>query len=73
MMGNYHVPCGAGEKLEITSNAYLLRTRVVEQAVIVAAFLIALNGQFSSIKTSDKIAINAKFKGCCYIGTSENI
>jgi uncharacterized membrane protein len=26
MMGNYHVPCGAGEKLEITSNVYLLRT-----------------------------------------------
>ena len=26
MMGNYHVPCGAGEKLEITSNAYLLPT-----------------------------------------------
>jgi hypothetical protein len=25
MMGNYHVPCGAGEKLEITSNAYLLQ------------------------------------------------
>ncbi len=24
MMGNYHVPCWAGEKLEITSNAYLL-------------------------------------------------
>ncbi|WP_312475244.1 hypothetical protein [Neobacillus sp.] len=28
MMGNYHVPCGAGEKLEITSNAYLLQTSV---------------------------------------------
>jgi hypothetical protein len=26
MMGNYHVPCGVGEKLEITSNAYLLPT-----------------------------------------------
>ena len=26
MMGNYHVPCGVGEKLEITSNAYLLLT-----------------------------------------------
>ena len=24
MLGNWHVPCGAGEKLEITSNAYLL-------------------------------------------------
>ncbi|WP_041580247.1 hypothetical protein [Bacillus sp. 1NLA3E] len=24
MMGNYHVPCGAGEKLEITSKVYLL-------------------------------------------------
>ena len=23
MMGNYHVRCGAGEKLEITSNSYL--------------------------------------------------
>lgn len=28
MMGNYHVPCGAGEKLEITSNAYLLQPLV---------------------------------------------
>lgn len=26
MMGNYHVSCGVGEKLEITSNAYLLLT-----------------------------------------------
>ena len=26
MLGNWHVPCGAGEKLEITSNAYLLPT-----------------------------------------------
>jgi len=26
MRGNLHVPCGAGEKLEITSNAYLLLT-----------------------------------------------
>jgi hypothetical protein len=24
-MGNYHVPCGAGEKLEITSKVYLLQ------------------------------------------------
>lgn len=26
MPGNWHVPCGVGEKLEITSNAYLLLT-----------------------------------------------
>jgi hypothetical protein len=26
MQGNLHVPCGAGEKPEITSNAYLLLT-----------------------------------------------
>ena len=26
MTGNCHVPCGVGEKLEITSNAYLLLT-----------------------------------------------
>ena len=26
MLGNWHAPCGAGEKLEITSNAYLLLT-----------------------------------------------
>lgn len=26
MLGNWHVPCGVGEKLEITSNAYLLLT-----------------------------------------------
>ena len=28
MTGNCHVPCGVGEKLEITSNAYLLLTLV---------------------------------------------
>ncbi|MBB6448041.1 hypothetical protein HNR53_004767, partial [Bacillus benzoevorans] len=26
MQGNLHVPCGAGEKPEIASNAYLLLT-----------------------------------------------
>jgi hypothetical protein len=26
MLGNWHVPCGAGEKPEMTSNAYLLLT-----------------------------------------------
>lgn len=26
MLGNWHVRCGAGEKLEMTSNAYLLQT-----------------------------------------------
>ncbi|SES46825.1 hypothetical protein [Psychrobacillus sp. OK032] len=26
MLGNWHVPCGVGEKLAITSNAYLLLT-----------------------------------------------
>lgn len=35
MIGNYHVPCGVGEKLEITSNAYLLLT-IVKEAVSVA-------------------------------------
>ena len=30
MMGNYHVPCGVGEKLEITSNVYLLLTCAAE-------------------------------------------
>lgn len=34
MMGNYHVPCGAGEKLEITSNAYLLPTILEELALL---------------------------------------
>jgi hypothetical protein len=33
-MGNYHVPCGAGEKLEITSNAYLLPTLVEIDSVV---------------------------------------
>jgi hypothetical protein len=31
MTGNCHVPCGVGEKLEITSNAYLLLTLVKER------------------------------------------
>jgi len=26
VLGNRHAPCGAGEKLEMTSNAYLLQT-----------------------------------------------
>lgn len=30
MLGNWHVPCGAGEKPEITSNAYLLLTLIQE-------------------------------------------
>ena len=34
MRGNWHVRCGAGEKLEITSNAYLLLP-IVEQAAAV--------------------------------------
>ncbi|MBB6447162.1 hypothetical protein HNR53_003841 [Bacillus benzoevorans] len=28
MQGNLHVPCGAGEKPEIASNAYLLLTKM---------------------------------------------
>lgn len=31
MLGNWHVRCGAGEKPEITSNAYLLLRLVEEQ------------------------------------------
>jgi hypothetical protein len=33
MPGNWHVRCGAGEKLEITSNAYLLQPIVEELAL----------------------------------------
>jgi hypothetical protein len=47
VMGNYHAPCGAGEKLEITSNAYLLQTRVEVPAAILAAFLLVLKWQVS--------------------------
>jgi hypothetical protein len=45
MMGNYHVPCGAGEKLEITSNAYLLPTKIEQKwAVILSSpFLLVSN------------------------------
>ena len=32
MLGNWHVPCGAGEKPEITSNAYLL-LRLAEEGI----------------------------------------
>jgi len=32
MLGNWHVRCGAGEKLEITSKAYLLQT-IVEDSI----------------------------------------
>jgi hypothetical protein len=38
MMGNYHVPCGAGEKPEITSNAYLLLTYVKDGIAAVIPF-----------------------------------
>jgi len=31
MIVNYHVPCGAGEKLETTSNAYLLQPLVEDR------------------------------------------
>ena len=34
MMGNYHVPCGVGEKLEITSNAYLLLTLLKDDYLV---------------------------------------
>jgi hypothetical protein len=44
MMGNYHVPCGAGEKLEITSNAYLLQPILQEESM---AILIEVEGQDS--------------------------
>ena len=33
MLGNWHVPCGVGEKLEITSNAYLLLTLLQEARI----------------------------------------
>ena len=33
MLGNWHVPCGAGEKPEITSNAYLL-LRLAEEGLL---------------------------------------
>jgi hypothetical protein len=34
MLGNWHVPCGAGKKPEITSNAYLLLTLAKEELYI---------------------------------------
>nr|CDQ32579.1 hypothetical protein BN993_01997 [Virgibacillus halodenitrificans] len=37
MRGNLHVSCGAGEKLEMTSKAYLLLT-VVEEALYLNRF-----------------------------------
>ena len=40
MLGNWHVPCGAGEKLEITSNAYLLPTLVKQGSIEYAKKLI---------------------------------
>lgn len=45
MTGNCHISCGAGEKLEITSNAYLLLTKV-EQGVVDQAASIVLNGSY---------------------------
>jgi hypothetical protein len=44
MMGNYHVPCGAGEKLEITSKAYLLRQLEYKKVGLLRLFLL-LTGQ----------------------------
>ena len=54
MTGNYHISCGVGEKLEITSNAYLLLTFLKNHGVArgnpFSLFLIELTGQVSSIR-----------------------
>ena len=51
MMGNYHVPCGVGEKLEITSNAYLLLTILVQGIVSFLVIIVNLIGEFSEWST----------------------
>ena len=51
MPGNWHVRCGAGEKSEIASNAYLLLTIVhkhEETAAGIVAAVFSSNGQYSS-------------------------
>jgi hypothetical protein len=40
VLGNWHATCGAGEKPEITSNAYLLLTIVEEFAMLQLLFSI---------------------------------
>ena len=47
MMGNCHVPCGAGEKLEMISKAYLLPTLIKEGLTTFLVELIVLKGQKS--------------------------
>jgi hypothetical protein len=51
VLGNGHASCGAGEKLEITSNAYLLLTivkRTKEQfATAAAPCFFKLKGRFA--------------------------
>ena len=51
MMGNYHVSCGVGEKLEITSNAYLLLTILVQGIVSFLVIIVNLIGEFSEWST----------------------
>ena len=43
MRGNLHVPCGAGEKLEIASNAYLLLTNMQFGLFLSSPFLSTFN------------------------------
>jgi hypothetical protein len=52
--GNSHAPCGAGEKLEITSNAYLLQPIAEEFATRAALFLFVKRAVFCN-------------KGVCYL------
>jgi hypothetical protein len=42
MLGNWHVRCGAGEKLEITSKVYLLLTKIEKNRLLFLSSLFLL-------------------------------
>ena len=45
MLGNWHVPCGAGEKPEITSNAYLLLRLAQEENLYIVIGIVVTKGE----------------------------
>jgi hypothetical protein len=53
MTGNCHVPCGAGEKPEITSNAYLLLTLVQEPIIYLLLHLMRVIAQMSRMNLTE--------------------
>ncbi|WP_019415723.1 hypothetical protein [Paenisporosarcina sp. TG20] len=52
MPGNWHVPCGVGEKLAITSNAYLLLTKLKKGILKDKEVVISMTNKLAVIRAS---------------------